>query len=550
MPSSYPGAADSFGAPAASDPQSTPVGGRTHSQSHTDLGDAVEAIEAELGLNPSGAAATVAARLDALDAAWPAADAAHVAAGDPHPQYETSAEATAKVSAHAGASDPHGDRAYAAALVDDLSGVTNASTARTNLGLGDAATKNVGTAAGTVAAGDDSRITGALPASLVDAKGDLIAASADNTPARLPVGAEGDVLTVRGSASSGLAWAQPQPRNLLTVNQSSVETDTTGWANYFNASVSRSTAQAASGTASLLITATGSTPSASTLSGTSGVPVVPGRLYTAHAAVYVGTATGRTARAGIRWYTAAGATIGSLVFGSTVTLTAGWQSVWAFEVAPATAAYAAVVVGSGSAVSGEDFYCDKVMLVEGYGGTWALGGQPIQGVGERWDETVGRRCFRWDWNNSREQMVYGDTGWRLCGEWDAAGNFTAGLQVSAFSAPWVSGASGKWYMRRIGYTVEHRIWGVQASVLASAAAIFGTGTSIPAGFQDGEYEQIPVATTVGSSFASIGCAASRNYLCGYASASLTINRSRVSYITDQVWPTTLPGTSAILPPSA
>ena len=68
MPSSYPGAADSFGAPAGSDPQSTPVGGRTHSQSHTDLGDAVEAIETELGLNPSGAAATVAARLDAHDA--------------------------------------------------------------------------------------------------------------------------------------------------------------------------------------------------------------------------------------------------------------------------------------------------------------------------------------------------------------------------------------------------------------------------------------------------------------------------------------------------
>lgn len=549
MPSSYPGAADSFGAPAASDPQSTPVGGRTHSQSHTDLGDAVEAIEGELGVNPSGASATVVARLDALDAAWPAADAAHVAAGDPHPQYETSAEAAAKVSAHTGASDPHGDRAYAAGLVDDLSGVTNAATARTNLGLGDSATKNVGTSAGTVAAGDDSRITGALPVSLLDAKGDLLTATADNTPARLAVGAEGDVLTVRGSAASGLAWAQPQPRNLLTVNQSSVETDTTGLANYFNATVARSTVQAASGSASLLITATGTTPSASTLSGTSGVPVVAGRLYTAHAAVYVGSAVGRTGRVGIRWYTAAGATIGSLAFGATVTLSAGWQSVWSFEVAPATAAYAAVVFGSGTAVAAEDFYVDKIGLWEGYGGTWALGGQPIQGVGERWDETVGRRCFRWDWNNSREQMVYGDTGWRLCGEWDAAGNFTAGLQVSAFSAPWVSGTAGKWYMRRIGYTVEHRIWGVLASVLASAAAIFGTGTSIPAGFQAGEYEQVPVATTAGGTFASIGCAASRNYLCGYASGVLSITRSKIAYITDQVWPTTLPGTTAINPPS-
>jgi hypothetical protein len=53
---------------------------------------------------------------------------------------------------------------------------------------------------------DDSN---AIQNAIVDAKGDIIAATAADTPARLAVGTNGQVLTADSTAATGLKWATP-----------------------------------------------------------------------------------------------------------------------------------------------------------------------------------------------------------------------------------------------------------------------------------------------------------------------------------------------------
>lgn len=53
---------------------------------------------------------------------------------------------------------------------------------------------------------DDSN---AIQNAIMDAKGDLIAASAADTPARLAVGTNGQVLTADSTAATGIKWATP-----------------------------------------------------------------------------------------------------------------------------------------------------------------------------------------------------------------------------------------------------------------------------------------------------------------------------------------------------
>jgi hypothetical protein len=58
----------------------------------------------------------------------------------------------------------------------------------------------------------------AIQNAIVDAKGDLITATAADTPARLAVGTNGDVLTADSSTATGLKWAAAASGGMTLIN--------------------------------------------------------------------------------------------------------------------------------------------------------------------------------------------------------------------------------------------------------------------------------------------------------------------------------------------
>ncbi len=65
-------------------------------------------------------------------------------------------------------------------------------------------------------------IEGGIQPTIFDAKADLLTATANDTPARLAVGTNGQVLTADSTAGTGLAWATPSSGGMTLLSTTSL----------------------------------------------------------------------------------------------------------------------------------------------------------------------------------------------------------------------------------------------------------------------------------------------------------------------------------------
>lgn len=164
--------------------------------------------------------------------------------------------------------------------------------------------------------------------------------------------------------------------NLLTANQASLETDTTGWAAQYGGTVARSTTRAWHGAASLALTRTGGTTgtmAAWTSQGTAGTPVSASTAYTAQVRVFSPAA--RTVNLEFLWYDAAGALITGQPSTSVTSVASAWARLTLTATSPASAAFAAIRVTVVDALDAEVHYFDGAQVeAKGYATSWHPGG--------------------------------------------------------------------------------------------------------------------------------------------------------------------------------
>ena len=226
MTTSYPGGLDNFTNPTSTDTLSSAT--VPHATQHTNANDAIKAIETELGTNPKGSYASVAARLAASTGSittWRKA-----ASGG-----ETSLTGTDDFSTTLAYTVGQEQVFINGVLLErgvDYTATTGSSiTGLTALVASDIATViSVGT----------FDVANAIPLSQFTAKGDILVGTGASTEAALNIGADGTTLVANSSASTGVSWAgqpfsQPVLNSAMQIWQRGTSTTATNGNGYFGA---------------------------------------------------------------------------------------------------------------------------------------------------------------------------------------------------------------------------------------------------------------------------------------------------------------------------
>jgi len=202
----YPEALDNFAEASPTNLGDNDATGRVHSERHDDIETAMEAVQGELGTNPSGDFATVRARLDDLDEGFGSTSST-----------TTLTPATGSVaftvdvigsyvvgSFVAVSSLADAINIYFIGQISSISGLVV--TVNVTAAAGAEASDWVFALAGPPGPQGSPGLDG-ISQDIFDAKGDLVAATAADSASRLAVGANGYVLTADTAEATGLKWA-------------------------------------------------------------------------------------------------------------------------------------------------------------------------------------------------------------------------------------------------------------------------------------------------------------------------------------------------------
>ncbi|WNN94525.1 minor tail protein [Arthrobacter phage Lewando] len=145
----------------------------------------------------------------------------------------------------------------------------------------------------------------------------------------------------------------------------------------------------------------------------------------------------------------------------------------------------------------------------------------------RVDQTAGRVIYEWDDLNQREQLTYGDTGWRLL-------------------TPQNGWTASQVQLRRVGQTVHL----LALQINGSAATTDAVTEVLPIGFRANNWPislRVPITTGTGvitTNVAAVDISTQTLRIFGGSYTALTAHHVITSWVTNDAWPTTLPGTAS------